>query len=104
MSQSTQRGPGAYAKIEQLSDSEYYQILSSDRRRTTLNVLAEETAPVELEALAASVATQENDADTVSDATIKQVASTLHHIHLPKLADFGVVDYDANATRIEFCS
>ncbi|WP_177227180.1 DUF7344 domain-containing protein [Halomicrobium zhouii] len=84
-----------------MSDSEYHQVLSSDRRRTTLEVLAERTTPVDLEGLAVAVATRENDADDVADAVVTQVASTLHHIHLPKLARFGVVEYDANAARIE---
>ncbi|WP_199722489.1 hypothetical protein [Haloarcula sp. Atlit-47R] len=101
MSQSTQQGTRAYEMIERLNDSEYYRILSSDRRRTTLEVLTEQTDPVELESLAREVATRENDGDAVTEEIVNQVACTLHHIHLPKMADFGVVDYHANATRIE---
>ncbi|SFR92434.1 hypothetical protein SAMN05216559_1072 [Halomicrobium zhouii] len=101
MRQSTHRGTSACERVDHLSDSEYHQVLSSDRRRTTLEVLAERTTPVDLEGLAVAVATRENDADDVADAVVTQVASTLHHIHLPKLARFGVVEYDANAARIE---
>ncbi|MBV0926255.1 hypothetical protein KTS45_18775 [Halomicroarcula limicola] len=103
MSQSTPQGTSAYPALEQLSNSEYYEILSSDRRRTTLKVLTEQTTPVELEALAAAVATRENDTDTATEERIKQVAVTLHHLHLPKMDDFGVVEYDANTNRVESC-
>ena len=91
----------AYAEIEQLTDSEYFQLLSADRRRVVLEVLAEQTAPVELDALAAAVAAQETDEDTVSEEMVKQVSLTLHHIHLPKMADFGVVEYDSSACRVK---
>ena len=103
MRQSTHRGTIADEIFDQLSDSEYYQVLSSDRRRTTVEVLAERTTPVDLEALAAAVAIRETDGDEVTEEVVTQVASTLHHIHLPKIADFGVVEYDANATRVEAC-
>jgi len=101
MRQCTQRGTSACERVDHLSDSEYHQILSSDRRRTTLEVLAERTTPIDIEALAAAVATRETDADDVPDAVVTQVASTLHHIHLPKMARFGVVEYDANAARVD---
>ncbi|MDS0261065.1 hypothetical protein NDI56_16830 [Haloarcula sp. S1CR25-12] len=68
-----------------------------------LEVLAERTAPVELKVLAVAVATRENESDVFTGETLKRVASTLHHVHLPKMADFGMVDYDTNTNRIESC-
>ena len=85
MSQPTEQGIIADVEIEQLTDSEYFQILSADRRRVTLEVLAGRTAPVELDALAAAVAAQETDEDAVTEEKVKQVSLTLHHIHLPKI-------------------
>ncbi|WP_433631150.1 DUF7344 domain-containing protein [Halomicrococcus sp. NG-SE-24] len=89
--------------MNQLTDSEYFQLLSADRRRETLDVLAERTAPIELDALAAAVAAREKDVDTVTEEKVNQVSLTLHHVHLPKMADFGVVDYDSDACRVESC-
>jgi len=66
-----------------------------------LKILAEQTAPVELESLALAVAAQENDRDRVTEEIVKQIACSLHHIHLPKMTDYGVVDYDASAACVE---
>lgn len=69
-----------------------FALLRDRRRRAALHVLAARTAPVALADLAAAVAAREAaDADAVAEA--------LHHVHLPKLADAGVVDYD-EADRI----
>lgn len=103
MDHSTQHGTRAYTEIDQLSDSEYYHVLSSDRRRTTLDALEQLIAPVELKALAAAVATEENGVDALTDEVVNQVALTLHHVHLPKMAAFDVVEYDPDTARIESC-
>jgi hypothetical protein len=89
-----------HAGIERLTDSEYSQLMSTDRRRTTLEVLPELSNPVELETLAEAVAVRETDADSLSEDQIKQVAVTLHHVHLPKMAELDVIDYDPAASRI----
>ena len=101
MNQPTNQGMRAYPELEQLTHSEYFQLLSADRRRVALEALAEQTAPVELDALAAAVAAREKDEDTVTEERVTQVASMLHHVHLPKMADFGVVEYDLDTCRIE---
>ncbi|WP_336001315.1 DUF7344 domain-containing protein [Halorientalis halophila] len=89
--------------IERLTDSEYHRLLSADRRRTTLEVLLERTAPIELDALAAAVAARERDGGSASEERLRRVSSTLHHVHLPKMATFGVVNYDSDANRVTSC-
>jgi hypothetical protein len=34
---------------------------------------------------------------------VERVKISLHHNHLPKMADLGVVEYDPDATRIDSC-
>ena len=85
-----------------------FTLLRDRRRRYALAALADREPPVSLSELAAAVATREaSDADRPSDDTAgaardatttvaaDDVAQALHHVHLPKLADAGVVDYDA---------
>jgi len=90
------------ASVAGLSESEYRELLEVERRKVTLDVLAGRTAPVGLEDLAATVAIRETTGGAGKEAT-ERVACALHHIHLPKLAALGLVDYDQDANRIESC-
>lgn len=74
-----------------------FDVLSADRRRYTLQYLVETDATVPLSELAAAVATTETDESSVSADSRQQVAIDLHHRHLPKLADEGLISYDADA-------
>jgi hypothetical protein len=57
--------------------------LSSGSGRQTLESLAADIDPVSL--------------DTRSEpATVDQLAFVLHHCHLPKLEDYGLVEYDSD--------
>ncbi len=102
MTQSTQTRERTYGGTEHLTESEYHEVLAVDRRRTTLNVLAEVTTPVELEDLAATVAAREDDVDVAAEEDVNVVIITLHHAHLPKLDTLGVIDYDPEARRVEY--
>lgn len=73
----------------------------SGRCRTTMAVLAGSEAPVDLLDLAATVAAREGT-DT-DEETLDRVALTLHHAHLPRLDDVGVVVYDPVAHRVVTC-
>ena len=89
------------ADTEELTESEYHELLSVDRRRITLDILAGSTAPVDLKGLAAAVAEHESDLGVPDEATVERVAISLHHTHLPKMAHLGVIDYDPNTSRVE---
>lgn len=69
-------------------------------RRRTIEALSERSSPVALSDLAAAITTRENGADPPSDARSKRSPVALHHIHLPKLEDAGVVHYDPETHRI----
>lgn len=94
MSHVTHNGGGMSGELEQLTDNEYHELLAVGRRRTTLDILADSNTPVELEELAATVAERENSQGIADKAIIERVAISLHHSHLPKMADLGIIDYD----------
>lgn len=101
MSRSTHNGIGANAGIERLTESERYRLLADEQRRAAIDALAGRTGPVELDDLASAVAARKTDVEPVDDVVVERIAVTLHHVHLPKMSDLGVVDYDPDTTRIE---
>ena len=70
---------------------------SDERRRATVAALDSRTGPVTREELAREVADADGD---VSPSQAREVAVQLHHIHLPKLDEAGVVEYDADAGTV----
>jgi len=83
-----------------LSESERYRLLASERRRAVLDVLSGRCCPMDLEDLAREVADREGNAIADEDP-VAEVVTSLHHCHLAKLADHGVVDYDHDTGRVE---
>ena len=83
-----------------LDDDTRHRILSSKRRRVLLDVLDDRWTPVDLDTLAEAVGTRENAAEAGAER-VGPVAVTLHHNHLPMLAQAGVVEYDPTARRVE---
>ena len=77
------------------SVDELFDVLGDERRRRVLAVLAERQSPIDAKQLAFAVATRGND-DTVtlSESVVEDVHVTLHHVHLPKLDEAGLVDFD----------
>lgn len=91
---------GAPTVTAHLTESERHRLLASERRRATLDALDDLPTPVALEDLADVVAGRECDADAPRTETVERVAISLHHTHLPKLADLGVLAYDPDAKRV----
>lgn len=73
----------------------------NERRRLTLDVLSERAAPVDLADLAAAIERRESDLDSASGADTKDVTVALHHVHLPKLEEADLLEYDAESRVIE---
>lgn len=103
MSQSPSDVTEVYAETVDLSESERHRLLGAERRRVTLGVLMELTVPVDLKYVAARVAARERDTDTTDQETIERVAATLHHVHLPKMANIGVIDYNPERAQVVSC-
>lgn len=77
-----------------MTESERHRVLSSTRRRVTLDVLARRGDSVHLRDLAAAVAEREDGPASPDGGVVDRVAVSLHHVHLPKLSDHDLVDYD----------
>lgn len=103
MSHTIYEGTKMQAGIEQLTESETYRLLAVKRRRLALEILIRSSAPVELEALAAAVTERETDREIGDETAVEDAAITLHHLHLPMMADLDVIDYDPEASQIESC-
>lgn len=69
-----------------------HALLGDALRRAVVEVVTEREPPIDLTDLARTIA--ERDADR----TGREIAISLHHVHLPKLNHATVIDYDA-ATR-----
>ncbi|WP_436932596.1 DUF7344 domain-containing protein [Halosimplex halobium] len=95
MSQTTSRNDGR--TVIDLGADERYELLAAERRRTALEVLAERGTPVELDDLATAVAAREGGE---TPAATDRLAVSLHHVHLPRMADLGVLDYDPGDNRV----
>lgn len=85
----------------ELGESERHELLASGRRRILLDIFDGRSTAVELDELAAGVAAREAEADATDEETVERIRTALHHVHLPKMDDAGVVDYDPSAHRIE---
>lgn len=76
---------------------ELFDALSDRHRRHVLAYLHDADGAVELEELVDCIVTR--DADREADRR-EAVATQLHHVHLPKMADIGLLDYDARASTV----
>lgn len=72
-----------------------FDVLCVGRRRFVLHYLTREAERVGLEELTERVAAWEHDADgEVPEELYRRVYTSLYQIHVPKLADHGLVEYD----------
>lgn len=83
-----------------VNTDDFFDLLSNSRRQYVLSYLQKMNDDVvELPELVEWVLTQEaNRASDQWDA----IVIGLHHIHLPKLADCGLIDYDARSGTIRY--
>lgn len=88
--------PRADTTDDEPSVDELFDVLTEARRRSVLSILEGRRTSMEVEELAHAVAVRENDvaSATVSEATAHEVHVTLHHVHLPKLDEATLVNYD----------
>ena len=92
-----------YAGTTALSTSDRHRLLAAERRRLALDYLADRTGPVDVEELAGTIAAHESDQNIAGEDTVQQVAVSLHHVHLPKMAELGVIDYEPTESVVESC-
>lgn len=84
-------GAGRGSRLRSLD--EIFELLANQRRRESLYVLVRREGPITVTELGDEVA-------SVVEATPERVATALYHVHLPKLADAGVVEYDVETGTV----
>lgn len=75
--------------------------LADERRNTVLAVLDARGEPVERTELAREVAVREADGAASAEA-VERLRAELHHVHLPRLAAAGLVEYDVEAGHVTY--
>jgi|AntDeeMetagen192_2_1112575.scaffolds.fasta_scaffold22718_2 hypothetical protein len=101
MTQLPSEHPSAVTAPVELTESARHRLLADPERRVVLERLSGLTAPVELAELAEAVSTCDGDGGVAVPEPTTRVKARLHHTHLPKLAEAGVLDYDSDANRVE---
>ncbi|WP_435068308.1 DUF7344 domain-containing protein [Haloplanus sp. C73] len=85
------------------SHDDLFSLLRNERRREVIRALQAADDPLDLRDLSEHIAAIENDCD-VSAVTYKQrkrVQTALYQMHLPKLDERDVIEYDRRAGRVE---
>lgn len=77
-----------------------HELLRSSRRRFVLGYLLGEDQPLSVEELVEAVTDWEFGEDA-TERNREDVAISLHHAHLPRMADLGVVEYDRETGTVE---
>lgn len=91
--------------IVDLSLDDVFGLLAERRRRFALHALLDaEQGAIDCETLAETVAAREAEADGEYESPERRarVAAALHDVHLPKLDDAGVVDYDTRSGAVRY--
>lgn len=89
-------------KTNQLNKDELFEILSSDRRRCLIYFLVRADGEADLRTLARNIAAWEMDTneENISDQEQKRVYISLYQSHVPKLEEYGIVEYDADSMTL----
>lgn len=83
--------------------NEIYTILKNPRRREALKYLERNDGEADLSDLAEYLAARENDIEVValSSTQRKRLYISLYQVHLPKMDDMGVLQFDKHRGTIE---
>lgn len=101
MSQSSNDTADDGRGIVELTEDDHYELLAAEQRRLALDILTEQSSSIELRELATAVAERENGRDPGRVESVEYIRTQLHHVHLPKMADLGVIAYDSDTRQIE---
>ena len=85
-----------------LSLDDVFELLSYRRRRLALYHLVDAENPVDFDELVSQVVDWETGSLTPPRDHERTVSTALHHRHLPRLAEAGVVEYDAVAGDVYY--
>lgn len=74
-------------------------VVADERRREVLDILDAEPEPISRTHLSHELAKHAGD----GEQTVRDVSISLHHHHLPKLEEAGLLDYDTDAETVTYC-
>jgi hypothetical protein len=78
-----------------------YNLLKSPHRQHVLRILRHDNTPIDLNTLVGRITEQSGrDSPVVENQTVaaeSRLETRLHHVHLPNIAEAGVITYDAGA-------
>lgn len=81
----------------ELPTSTAFELVSHEHRRVAVEVLSDRSEPVTLEELATETGSRDGSVSVDEHDVLRM---ELHHCHLPKLADAGLVRYDRETNRV----
>ncbi|WP_231189317.1 hypothetical protein [Haladaptatus sp. DYF46] len=85
---------------QRCSLDEHLDLIADAQRRQILSYLIENAnRPIPLEALLEELM---SDGSTDSTLSRERLLIHLHHIHLPKLADYGVIEYNSSLQLVSY--
>ena len=100
MSQPYSELPPILIATDGLTEHERHRLLADDRRRLALDILAAQSSPHGLDALAREIVRREDRRDAADGEVLTRVKIALHHKHLPHMDDIDVIDYDPITHRV----
>lgn len=92
--------------VEDSSGEKYnslFRALADERRRRALSYVLDADSSVTIDELATGLAEWESEMTVLGefDGDIGELRAVLQHIHLPKLAEADLIEYDTSAGTIE---
>lgn len=83
--------------MEGARSEETLRLLAKRRNRAILSHLNDAARPLEVTEIAERLVAQNPATEPPTETALKKVSLSLHHNHLPKLANADLITYDANA-------
>lgn len=86
----------------ELSETEIFDVLSSERRRFVLSYLLDGDGTATLNELARELGSREydTDPDELTDTQRRRLYVSLYQTHVPKMENYGIVEYDADSGTV----
>lgn len=81
--------------LEPLTLDEKFTLFAPQERRTLLFVLGNVADPVSITGLSERLLARENPTAATDPAALDELELKLHHVHVPKLAERDILEYDA---------
>lgn len=79
-----------------IAESDVYHLFSNFRRRESMSILWRQSAEMTLRELSEQIAAAEAEQSPAPRPLRESVYNTLDRTHLPKLHEFGLVEYDGD--------